>query len=340
MDTNICICGGGSLGIVCAGVFLSQGITVSMLTGHPDRWSRDVRVYDPDGKLFSGELSLISSSAESVIPQADIVLLCVPGYLIEPTLRNIRPYLRPETIVGSIVGSTGFFFAAHRILDPGNTLFAFQRVPFIARQRLYGAVGDLLGYKSSLNVAIENCSEPEKLAFTLSQLFMTPVNLLGNYYEASLTNSNPILHTGRLYSMWKDYDGTPFPEQGRFYAEWTDEASEILLKMDSEFMELLDTLNIRRGVIPSLLEYYESSDAASLTEKLRSITAFKSILSPMIRVEDGWIPDFGSRYFTEDFPFGLRIIKELAEENRVATPMIDKVYKWGMSKVPSAEKHF
>lgn len=340
MNTNICICGGGSLGIVCAGVFLSQGITVSMLTGHPDRWNRNVRIYDPDGKLFSGELSLISSSAETVIPPADIVLLCVPGYLIESTLLKIRPYLRDDTIVGSIVGSTGFFFAAHKILAPVNTLFAFQRVPFIARQREYGAVGDLLGYKSSLNVAVENSRDPEKLAYRLSQLFMTPVNLLDNYYEASLTNSNPILHTGRLYSMWKDYDGTVFPEQGRFYAEWTDEASEILLKMDSEFMELLDTLNIRRGVIPSLLEYYESSDARSLTEKIRSIIAFKPILSPMIRVEGGWIPDFSSRYFTEDFPFGLKIIKDLAEENRVTTSVIDKVYRWGMSKVPATEKHF
>ncbi len=53
----------------------------------------------------------------------------------------------------------------------------------------------------------------------------------------------------------------------------------------------------------------------------------------MKAVSGGWIPDFGSRYFTEDFPFGLRFIKELALKYNVKTLAIDKVYRWGMSKI-------
>ena len=45
----------------------------------------------------------------------------------------------------------------------------------------------------------------------------------------------------------------------------------------------------------------------------------------------GWVPDFGSRYFTEDFPFGLRFIRDLAHTHRVSTPTIDRVYEWGLS---------
>lgn len=37
-------------------------------------------------------------------------------------------------------------------------------------------------------------------------------------------------------------------------------------------------------------------------------------------------------YFTEDFPFGLRFIVDLARKHGVETPKIDIVYEWGMSK--------
>jgi hypothetical protein len=86
---------------------------------------------------------------------------------------------------------------------------------------------------------------------------------------------------------------------------------------------------VRKGSIATVLDYYESTDAVSLAKKLRSIEAFKGILSPMKQVEGGYIPDFQSRYFTEDFPYGLAIIHRLAHEKGVPSPSIDMVYDWG-----------
>lgn len=330
---KICICGGGSLGIVCAGYFLNQGHDVRILSGHPEKWKNEISVFGPDGEVFSGILTQVSSNPEDIVSDADIILLCLPGYMIEKTLCSVSRFIRPDSIVGSIVSSTGFFFIAHKVLSNNTKLFGFQRVPFISRIREYGISGDLLGYKKSLNVAIENCSDVEGLRKNLESLFKTPVRVLDNFYEASLTNSNPILHTGRLYSMWKNYDEEIYLHQSQFYSDWTDDASEVLIAMDEEFMKLVKSLHISDGAIPSLLEYYESTDAASLTRKIKSIQAFKGILSPMKEVPNGWIPDFGSRYFTEDFPFGLRFIKELSSLHNIPTPTIDKVYEWGMSKI-------
>lgn len=330
---KICICGGGSLGLVCAGVFLDKGYEVDLLSGHPDDWSHNIKVVDYEGRTYSGRLGTISHNAEKVIPNADLILLTLPGFLIEQTLEEIKPYLNKNSIIGSIVSSTGFFFMAHKVLDESNTIFGFQRVPYIARHKKYGHIGELLGYKPTLNLSIENSAHPEDLKKELEELFDTPINLLNNSYEASLSNSNPILHTGRLYSLWRNYNGEIFKYAPLFYADWTDEASNYLIEMDMEFQNLLDKLKIPKGVIPPLLEYYESHDAGSLTQKIRSIKAFSSIKSPMIEVEGGWIPDFKSRYFTEDFPFGLRFIKELAQQNNVAAPVIDKIYNWGIGKI-------
>ena len=103
--------------------------------------------------------------------------------------------------------------------------------------------------------------------------------------------------------------------------------------MDKEFFTLLSALPVSSNFLPTLLEYYESTDAISLRNKLSSIQGFKGIVAPMKEVAGGWIPDFNSRYFTEDFPYGLKYIWQLAKENNISTPTIDMVYSWGLSVI-------
>ena len=324
---KICICGGGSLGHVCAGVMASQGdVELNILSGHPDRWQKTITVTDLDGKQFIAKINRISSKPEEVISGQDIILLCLPGYLIEKTLRDIKPFVGTAA-VGTVVSSTGFFFFAHDILGKDAKLFGFQRVPFISRVAEYGKTANLLGYKSSLAAVLENIEERESFRSDLERLFMTPVTLLSSFYEVALSNSNPILHTGRLYSMFHGRENEVFDHIILFYKEWTDEASQLLIDMDSEFFKLLDVLDVH--TLPTLLDYYESTDAASLTKKIKSIPAFQTITSPMKHVKEGWVVDFGSRYFTEDFPYGLRWIKELSQMNGIIAPLITEVYNWG-----------
>ena len=331
--TKVCICGGGALAHVCAGVLSSQPeVEVNIFTRKPELWSHQLEVTDSRGKVYNGNLNIISNSPEEALKDCDIVFLCLPGFAIEGTLNSIKPYIG-NAVVGSIVCSTGFFFVAHRILGEDARLFGFQRVPYIARTKEYGHTANLLGYKPQLAIAVENVEDNEAFRQLVETLWMTPVKLLGSHYEVSLTNSNPILHTGRLYSMWKDWNGEVYDHNILFYKEWTNEASQILIDMDSEFMQLLDVLPVTKGAIPSLLEYYESQDAESLTLKITSIPAFQNITSPMKEVGGVWIPDFESRYFTEDFPYGLKYIWQIAHEKNIPCPNIDSVYEWGMSKI-------
>lgn len=59
------------------------------------------------------------------------------------------------------------------------------------------------------------------------------------------------------------------------------------------------------------------------------IDAFKGIRSPMIETTNGWIPDTHSRYFTEDFGYGLKFIYQLNIEKKLISQNINHVYKWG-----------
>ena len=332
---NICICGGGNTGHVIAGfIAAQQRHEVTILTRHPEQWSNHLVVETPDGGELKGQLKAVSSNPGTVIPAADVVLLCLPGFSISEVLLQLRDYLKPSAVVGTVVSSTGFFFEAMKVLPATTTLFGFQRVPFISRIRDYGHRARLMGYKDSLRVAITQTDQPEPLRRTLEEVLQTPVQLLHHYYEASLSNSNPLLHPARLYSLWKDWhEGDTYARVPLFYEEWTVEAAQLYISMDNELQQLLGTLPVSEGCIPSVLDYYESSDAATLAAKLRSIDAFKGILAPMKKVEGGYVPDLNSRYFTEDFPYGLGIIQHLAKEKGVATPAIDRVMEWGDSLI-------
>ena len=328
---NICICGGGNLGHVMAGYLASQGRHhVNVLTRHPEKWANSLKINvknSSGSEAMNGKLNLVTSNAEHVIPNADMVFICLPGPHIKPMLEQIKPYLNKKTIVGTIVSNTGFFFHAHEMI-PTQTIFGFQRVPFISRIVEYGKEADLLGSKKSLSLCVEN-GNGNAIRMTIEHLLHTPVKLLGNFYEVSLSNSNPLLHPARLYTMWKDWNpAVQFERIPPFYAEWDDAASQLLIDMDDELQELLKHLPVNTKSVPSILDYYESTDASSLTRKIRSIPAFKSILSPMKQRGNGFIPDLDSRYFTEDFECGTFYIRDTARLNCIETPAIDRVCEW------------
>ncbi len=335
---TLCICGGGALAHTSAGYIASHGqFEVRVLTRHPQQWSHQLTIDDANGRQFVGRIPMITSNAREAVNGADIVLLCVPGFAIADVLKQVAPHLDAAACVGSIVSSTGFFFMAQELLPAATSLFGFQRVPFIARVKDYGHSAVIKGYKSKLFVATMrmNCHQQQAVISDIELMFNMPSQLLNSHYEASLTNSNPLLHTSRIYSMWRDWHpGMRYDYCPQFYADWTVEAAHYYIMMDNELQQLLRFLPVVQGAIPSVLDYYECSDEQSLTTKLRSIDAFKGILSPMVGSDaDGYVPDFNSRYFTEDFPFGLRWIVEVARQLNASTPTIDEVYRWGKAVI-------
>jgi hypothetical protein len=328
---KICICGGGNLGHVVAGFVAAQGKhEVCLLTRQPERWSTELTIEAPEETTYIGHLNGIFSDAKHAVSDAQIILLCLPGYAIRDTLLQIKAYLHPDAAVGTVVSSTGFFFQAMDILPPSQTLFGFQRVPFISRVIDYGHRARLMGYKNCLELAIEHAVQPETLRDTLSDMLRTPIHLLQSHYEVSLSNSNPLLHPSRLYSLWKDWHpGIIYDRIPMFYEEWTEEAAQLYINMDNELQALLTKLPVSQGSIATVLDYYESTDASSLARKLRSIEAFKGIPAPMTETAGGFIPDFHSRYFTEDFPYGLAFVHRLTHEKGIPSPTIDRIYEWG-----------
>lgn len=332
MSKKICICGGGNLGQVIAGyIAAKKGYIVNVLTRKPYLWNQEIIVRLPDGKKIIGRLNIVSDNPAEALKDVNIVLFCLPGTANREELIKIKPYITKDCYVGNVFCSTGFFFEALEILGYEQPLWGFQRVPFTARLIEYGKEAELKSFKPEYYIAIENSDKKEEFRLIVEELFERPTVLLTNYYEATFTNSNPLFHTARLYRMFKDWKpGMHYISSIGFHDDWDDATSEIYINMDQDLMRLIDVLPVRKGYLPTVLDYYESTDAASLTRKIKSIYANKGYGTPMIETDKGWVPQISSRYFQEEFCLSLKFIYQKAQELGVTIPTIEKVFKWGV----------
>ena len=89
-------------------------------------------------------------------------------------------------------------------------------------------------------------------------------------------------------------------------------------------------MEIGKDIIP-VLDYYESRNAVELTKKIQSIPSFHGVKAPMTRRKQGWIPDFSSRYFTEDVPLVTKPICCLAEQLNIPVPTLQTFVEWNTS---------
>jgi len=101
---------------------------------------------------------------------------------------------------------------------------------------------------------------------------------LKSFWAAALANSNLLLHTARLYTLFKDYSPrTIYKETPLFYEDWDEKSSKLLITCDEEFQQIEARLPLVGEVIPPVLTHYDSTDSKSLICKLRPVGAFKGI---------------------------------------------------------------
>lgn len=328
---KICIVGGGNLGTAMAAEFASKNHAVNILTSKPEAWQKNIEadeIVRGGGLLkLKAKLNLVTADAAEAFDSTDYIFVTLPSNVQKDFAKRVAPLVSDKMKFVMIPGFGGVEFLMQPILKSGAELFGFQRVPFIARLKEYGK-SVWFEKKARLHLAkfsggdiISTCREMEKL-------FSIPCEALNNYLCITLTPSNPVLHTSRLYSMLKDADSAI--EQNKFfYADWNDAASEVLFKLDDEVQAICHALKeVDLHSVLSLKVYYESKTISALTKKIRSIPSLSKISSPFKHIAQGLLPDYENRYFKCDFEFGLDIFLQFAEILKLNVPTMQNVMNW------------
>lgn len=325
---SICICGGGHIAHALAAYLAHRELPVSVFTRRPADWQARLEAVLPDGRRIAGPLRQVSSDP-GVAAKAEIVMVAVPRFAAAEVLEKIGPMLSPGQLLLAVPGGAGFDWMTAALVRRGVTVACLQRVPMISRTEKYGALVAIKGFRPGLRLVVLPDDRYEACQVQVAGLFQQPVRKIASSLSLTLNSSNPILHPARVTTMFRDWrPGVIYPCAPLFYEEWDEPASEALIAADAELLAVSRLIPpVWADAVP-VCEYYESTDCASLTAKIRSIPSLKGIQSPMAASGAGWIPDLNSRYFTEDVPFGTVAIKAVAEMAGIQTPRIDGFIAW------------
>lgn len=333
---NITIVGGGNIGTQFAVHCAEQGNRVKIYTTRPKEFSKVLCILDEnDNIIHSGKIHLATDDAMTAFKDADLIFVTVPAYLMSNMASKILPYVKCGMKICLVPGTGGGECAFKQCIEKGCILFGLQRVPSVARLIEYGKRVRCVGYREELFVGAIPNKFVSECAMIISNLFSKKCTVLPNYLSLTLTPSNPILHTTRLRTLFQDYKkGKYYKKVPLFYEEWSDESSALLFDCDDEVQSLCKLLtDFDLTYVKSLKYHYESQTIQELTNKIRSIKGFKGLETPCVSNENGYLPDFSSRYFTADFPFGLLIIKQIMDFVGMEATNCEETLSWYYSVV-------
>lgn len=357
---NVAICGGGRTGHLNAVLFKQlPAVRVSLLTRREDvidqhRSGEGVIVaLLPDGSQLSARPDVVTSCPERALSNADIVIVTVPAHGRQGLLRAIASSLpaNKPVYVGAIPGFCGFDWLAEQALaDRRNVvIWGMKDVPHTAYDLQPGISIRMGGAKSTLHIGT-HMRESEAARLTLlehlQRLYTSPIELLANYLEITLTPGNPIMHPSVVYGLigpYGQWHNRPFsspicwwtdcPELGAYFLERSDQESQALCKAIAQRLDV--DLSSVKPLKQEIIEAYEDQirDPSTILSVLRTNQAYDSIHAPLVPADDdgGYVIDKESRAFHEDVAYGLALLVQMAKRLNVRAPHLEEIFHWNVS---------
>lgn len=328
---KVTIIGGGNMGMCLAGVIsrLSR-YEVTLYASHPETFNRQIEVVDDElGITYRSGEFITTDNLIDAVKDAEFIYCTYPAYLREHFIKSAEEYIIPGTYLGFIPAYGGAEFFCDDLIQKGVVIFGLQKPPYVCRTKVRGRIAGLMSKKPELFEDAIPYSRSKEVAALLEDMLQIKTRILPNYMNVTLLPGNPLLHTSGSYYYLKDYKkGQAFPKQIYYYQSWNDECSNIICNFSNEMIAVCNELPLDLSGVHSIQEYYESPTPEDLTKKFHSIPSFYPLTLPMTHTEEGYFPDFNSRFFTEDIPFGVCIIKALALLADVPTPTADQILAW------------
>lgn len=141
-----------------------------------------------------------------------ILIVAGPSHIHGAILAKIAPFVGENAWVGTVYGQGAFDLQARSIFGSALakkniTIFALQNVPFICKIIDYGKSINIIGPKDHLYCASYPPEKVHEAANMVSLLYYIPTLTIPNFLCITLTPSNQIIHPGRVYAIFKDWDG-------------------------------------------------------------------------------------------------------------------------------------
>ncbi|MBN1536977.1 MAG: NAD/NADP octopine/nopaline dehydrogenase family protein [Anaerolineales bacterium] len=356
MKTHITICGGGNAAHTLTGLLSSNdelSVRVYLPFGdEAEKWREGILqnggiTVDTPQKTLLGKPNAICQDPRDAVTEAQIILLALPAFAHEPILKQIAPYIYQGAWVGALPARGGLDLCFRDIFKERLSeivIFGFQTLPWACRIQHYGKQATILGAKEQVDLTAWPANKAPVISTRLQELFGISINPVSSFLSLMLADTGQIIHPGIMYGLFHEWDGVPYEQQKLFYQAVDEEIAAVLQNMSEEIQMLrarLETvypaidLTSARPIDEWLKRSYRANivDGSTLHASFATNRSYAGLMAPMIKTEDGFIPDFQARYLSEDVPYNLLVTRGVAELAGITTPMIDQVLLWAQERL-------
>ena len=362
-DLRILVCGGGNgAHTLAATASAMEGIEVNVMTLFADeaeRWANklgedsilaDICNSDGSSGELRGKPKVITKDPAVAMEGVDGIFFVVPAFAHQQYFDTIAPYIKPNTVIVGMPGQAGFEFQALSSLKDHASqcaIISLESLPWACRILDFARKVQVLGYKETLAgslIAGKGNYKLPPLALTQRVLGSKPVLKQTQNYIAVNLMAKSIIHPPLMYGRWSEWDGKPLQEAPLFYQGINDKEAALLSKVSDEIIDTAKEIHRQRpdldmSDVIHIFDWYkiyyrdQITDHSSLKSCMATNKAYNGLIYPMKKTESGLVPDFTYRYTSEDIPFGLVVMKGIAECAGVKTPTMDTIIQWAQSKL-------
>lgn len=295
----------------------------------------------------------VTNQPEQAARGCALIVFAVPAFRHWKYLTSLAPYIEEGCAIVGLPGQNGFEFDVRSALGPrlkNCIVMNFDSLPWICRVTEFGKAVRISATKNKLVGALQGDLSRAKLkdptGAIRSLLGKTPELIVsGHLLGITLRSLNAYSHPPIMYSRWKDWNGQVLERAPLFYQDIDQETAELLGKISEEVVATSQRIMAQypRVDLSQVIPMYDwdigcygndIKDKTNLMTALRTNPGYAGITHPMIQTENGqYVPDFNHRFLAEDVPFGLVVIRGIAEIAGMSTPCIDKVLAWCQEKL-------
>ncbi len=322
---KILICGMGAIGHSIAATIKADQIDVLVSK------KREMDVVYSEQLQMGNKINQVFTYETIGEINYDMVILTLPYRFKIAVMSKLLPKISKRTTIVIVPANQGILsYLPAEIYE--YKLVLFERVPHISRVKEYGKLVNIYGTKSKMNLSLLNGASQNEVVETFCCL--EEVIIHENAIDISLITSNAVIHSARIYNLFKNDDN--FAKDVRFYFDWTDTDSELFIELETEILQLIKVIENKVGIE---IDYYDmlthfgvdvkNPKSNELTANIQNDESFKPII---FRAENK--SDLAqNRYVVDDMLIGIDFYLALAEKYQVELPTFMKLNDWARKLV-------
>lgn len=296
------------------------------------------------GETWFGRPERVSDNPAEILPGAALIIMTLPIFAQEPTLKLMVPYIEEGTCLGAIPGGAAFDALIYETFGERKAktcdIFGTRTLPWACRITEYGKTVSILGTKENDQIVV-NSNRSDLVINQIQRIVGQDLKYdrADNFLFLSFTMP---WHPCFMYGMFSDWDGiTPFKEEPAFYtsvnpatANLISDASDEIIQLRNEIVKRFPAINLsevthaKDWMKSAYAAFIEETDLDDLHSMIAQNPAYHGLLFPMKTVPGGYVPDYTSRYLTEDIPCVFLVYKGLAEMIDFQIPITEMIIEW------------